>query len=51
VPVVFTGWQEIPLGVPETAKLFKHKGGNFQLPTGTLLPVTTYLVYVVTCTC
>jgi hypothetical protein len=34
VAVSFKGWQEIPLGVPETANLFKHKGGNFQLPTG-----------------
>lgn len=34
VPVDFTGWREIPLGVPETANLFKHKGGDFQLPAG-----------------
>lgn len=34
VPIVFHGWQEIPLAVPETVNLFTHKGGAFQLPEG-----------------
>ena len=34
VPVTFYGWQQIPLAVPETVNLFKHKGGIFQLPAG-----------------
>ena len=34
VNLTFTGWKEIPLAVPETARLFKHTGGDFQLPSG-----------------